>query len=64
MSTSMEVWNPPGDNESPTCPNTLDELLPDGKWNRWKKKVKVTTKEAFPYLNMQLMWRNNDLSFG
>eukprot|EP00957_Ditylum_brightwellii_P127120 9692066-Ditylum_brightwellii.AAC.1 len=61
---TAEVWNPPGDNESPTCPDTSDELLPDGEWNQWKKKVKVVTKEAFPYLDMQLMWRNDDLSFG
>eukprot|EP00957_Ditylum_brightwellii_P081050 6164523-Ditylum_brightwellii.AAC.1 len=41
----------------------LDEILPDEEWRKWKKKVKLVNKDAFPYLDMQLQWEDNNLSF-
>ena len=51
---TAEVWNPPGNNESPTYLDTIDEeTMSEEEWSKWKKKVKVVTEEAFPYLDMQ-----------
>eukprot|EP00957_Ditylum_brightwellii_P123735 9433196-Ditylum_brightwellii.AAC.1 len=30
---------------------------------KWKKKVKLVAKDAFPYLDMQLSWKKDSLSF-
>eukprot|EP00957_Ditylum_brightwellii_P132495 10103937-Ditylum_brightwellii.AAC.1 len=55
--------------ESPTTSNlptlleTINDTLPDEEWKKWRKKVKLVAKEAFPYLDMQLSWRKNNLSF-
>eukprot|EP00957_Ditylum_brightwellii_P186097 14168439-Ditylum_brightwellii.AAC.1 len=35
----------------------------DEEWRKWKKKVKLVDKDAFSYLDMQLQWRDDELSF-
>eukprot|EP00957_Ditylum_brightwellii_P114154 8702642-Ditylum_brightwellii.AAC.1 len=41
-----EIWNLPQHNNLPTL-ETLDKILPDEEWRKWKKKVKLVNKDAF-----------------
>eukprot|EP00957_Ditylum_brightwellii_P180397 13742030-Ditylum_brightwellii.AAC.1 len=59
---TAEIWNPPQHNNLPTL-EPLDKILPDEEWRKWKKKVKFVEKDAFPYLDTQLQWKDDDLSF-
>eukprot|EP00957_Ditylum_brightwellii_P057069 4325039-Ditylum_brightwellii.AAC.1 len=58
---TAEIWNPLQHNNLPTL-ETMDEILPDEEWRRWKKKVKLVDKDAFPYLDMQLQQKDDNLS--
>eukprot|EP00957_Ditylum_brightwellii_P207066 15351323-Ditylum_brightwellii.AAC.2 len=33
------------------------------EWRRWGEKMKVITEDAFPYLDMQISGKNNNLQF-
>eukprot|EP00957_Ditylum_brightwellii_P142763 10878525-Ditylum_brightwellii.AAC.1 len=61
---TAEVWKPL---EASNKPTSADELESDGmppeEWERWREKVKVIEENAFPYLDMQLSWRHNNLHF-
>eukprot|EP00957_Ditylum_brightwellii_P027270 2062114-Ditylum_brightwellii.AAC.1 len=37
--------------------------MPPEEWERWREKVKVIKENAFPYLDMQLSWRHDNLHF-
>ena len=45
---TAEIWNPLQHNNLPTL-ETLEKTLPDEEWRKWKKKVKLVDKDAFPY---------------
>eukprot|EP00957_Ditylum_brightwellii_P122344 9329470-Ditylum_brightwellii.AAC.1 len=59
---TAEAWNPLKHNNLPTF-KTLNKILPDEEWRKWKKKVKLVDKNVFPYLDMHLQWKDNNLSF-
>eukprot|EP00957_Ditylum_brightwellii_P120742 9210061-Ditylum_brightwellii.AAC.1 len=58
------VWKPLKALEEPTSTGELEseEMLPE-EWKRWREKAKVIDKDAFPYLDMQMSWKNNNLHF-
>eukprot|EP00957_Ditylum_brightwellii_P085495 6503111-Ditylum_brightwellii.AAC.1 len=33
------------------------------EWKRWQEKLKVIEGDVFPYLDMQMSWKNNNLHF-
>eukprot|EP00957_Ditylum_brightwellii_P210776 15365384-Ditylum_brightwellii.AAC.1 len=60
---TAEVWNPPTTSDLPTSLETINKILLEEEWKKWKKKVKLVAKETFPYLDMQLSWKMDNLSF-
>jgi hypothetical protein len=56
---TAEVWNPKTTRQLPT----VDEEIPEDEWNFWAEKVTVIEENAFPYLDMQLSWRQDNLYF-
>eukprot|EP00957_Ditylum_brightwellii_P200972 15319905-Ditylum_brightwellii.AAC.1 len=42
---------------------TIDEDIPAEEWDLWVEKVTVIKENTFPYLNMQLSWRGEELYF-
>eukprot|EP00957_Ditylum_brightwellii_P148504 11307106-Ditylum_brightwellii.AAC.1 len=61
---TAKVWKPLEVLKEPTSTNELeiDGMLPE-EWERWREKVKVIKKDAFPYLDMQMSWQNDNLHF-
>eukprot|EP00957_Ditylum_brightwellii_P046459 3526279-Ditylum_brightwellii.AAC.1 len=61
---TAEVWKPLEASEEPTLADELenDKMLPE-EWKSWREKVKVIKKDAFPYFDMQMSWKNNNLHF-
>eukprot|EP00957_Ditylum_brightwellii_P034089 2583069-Ditylum_brightwellii.AAC.1 len=53
---TVEVWNPLETEKLPI----IDEDISADEWSFWAKKVTVTKDNTFPYLNMQLSWKNED----
>eukprot|EP00957_Ditylum_brightwellii_P187973 14311077-Ditylum_brightwellii.AAC.2 len=42
---------------------TIDEDIPAEEWDFWAEKVTVINDNAFPYLDMQLSWKGEELYF-
>eukprot|EP00957_Ditylum_brightwellii_P007129 541133-Ditylum_brightwellii.AAC.1 len=53
----MEIWNPLETKQLPT----IEEATPANEWNFWAEKVMIIKENAFPYLDMQLSWKEEDL---
>eukprot|EP00957_Ditylum_brightwellii_P120209 9172657-Ditylum_brightwellii.AAC.1 len=56
---TAEVWNPL---ETRKLSTTEEDILAD-KWRFWAEKVTVIKESAFPYLDMQLLWKDEELYF-
>eukprot|EP00957_Ditylum_brightwellii_P161610 12304379-Ditylum_brightwellii.AAC.1 len=56
---TAEVWNSQRTQQLPT----VDEEIPTEEWKFWAEKVTVIDDNAFPYLDMQLSWKQDNLYF-
>ena len=54
-----EVWNPLETEKLPT----IDEDIPAKEWEFCVEKVTVINKNSFPYLDMQLSRKGEELNF-
>eukprot|EP00957_Ditylum_brightwellii_P024038 1812726-Ditylum_brightwellii.AAC.1 len=54
-----EVWNPLETKKLPT----IDEDIPADKWKFWAEKVTVIKENAFPNLDIQLSWKDEEPYF-
>eukprot|EP00957_Ditylum_brightwellii_P096705 7365191-Ditylum_brightwellii.AAC.1 len=56
---TAEVWNPQKTQQLPT----VDEEIPTEEWNFWAEKFTIIDDNSFPYLDMQLSWKQDNLCF-
>eukprot|EP00957_Ditylum_brightwellii_P063701 4834716-Ditylum_brightwellii.AAC.1 len=56
---TVEVWNPLETKQLPT----IEEDIPADEWNFWAEHVTIIKGNTFPYLGMQLSWKNENLYF-
>eukprot|EP00957_Ditylum_brightwellii_P199144 15180348-Ditylum_brightwellii.AAC.1 len=56
---TAEVWNPWEAQQFPT----IDEEIPADEWDFWAEKVTDIDENTFPYLDMQLSWKEENLYF-
>eukprot|EP00957_Ditylum_brightwellii_P182452 13899016-Ditylum_brightwellii.AAC.1 len=61
---TAKVWKPLKASEEPTSAGECEseEMLLE-EWKRLREKVKVIEKDTFPYLDMQMSQKNNNLQF-
>ena len=59
---TAEVWKPLEALHEPTSAIELEGIPPE-EWEKWKEKVKVIEENVFPYLDMKLSWRHDNLHF-
>eukprot|EP00957_Ditylum_brightwellii_P055119 4177702-Ditylum_brightwellii.AAC.1 len=53
---TVEVWNPQETQQL----STIDEEIPADELDFWAEKVAVIDENAFPYLDMQLSWKEEN----
>eukprot|EP00957_Ditylum_brightwellii_P037032 2803770-Ditylum_brightwellii.AAC.1 len=64
LPTTAKVWKPLKASNKPTSADELEsDGVPPEEWERWREKVKVIEENVFPYLDMQLSWRHDNLHF-
>eukprot|EP00957_Ditylum_brightwellii_P150122 11432263-Ditylum_brightwellii.AAC.1 len=61
---TAELWKPLEVINIPTMEKEeeLEGMLPN-EYAKWAEKVTVVTKEEFPYLDMKISWKDDNLQF-